>query len=289
MSKEKTNETIMQSIFGFNSFDEILSQYPNAVDLSSSDKRKMTYQEVTQYLKSIVNNVMVTSDGEKIAISDDFDHIEKSKDFSKLNRRGKEEIKTYAAEIEKLVPNAVFEKEIPNKDPAKVDVEKFKYYTVPVWINNRAYSILLECGQLKENRDFNFATRKGESNEHDHEIPQEKHIRKNGKLQVLDISYLYNIRNRPLNNLFSQSKGVSQENFETESEILSQPITVTVNYKERVCHNGVLEGFKNAVKMIDDLQQENRSLKNENVELHKQLEAKQEKSHKKNRSDGMSY
>ena len=89
--------------------------------------------------------------------------------------------------------------------------------------------------------------------------------------------------------MFSQSKGVSQENFEIESEILSQPITVTVNDKERVCHNGVLEGFKNAVKMIDDLQQENRSLKNENVELHKQLEAKQEKSHKKNRSDGMSY
>jgi hypothetical protein len=213
MEEEKMNETQVQSIFGFNSFEEILSQYPNAVDLSSSDKRKMSYQEVTQYLKSIVNNVMVTYDGEKIAISDDFDHLEKSKekskDFSKLNRRGKEEIKTYAAEVEKLVPNAVFEKEIPNKDPAKVDVEKFKYYTVPVWINwinNRAYNVLLECGQLKENRDFNSATREGESNEHDHEIPQEKHIRKNGKLQVLDISYLYNIRNRPLNNLFSQNK-----------------------------------------------------------------------------------
>ena len=41
----------------------------------------------------------------------------------------------------------------------------------------------------------------------------------------------------------------------TDSEILSKPMTVIVNDKERTCYNGVLEGFKNAVKMIDDLQE----------------------------------
>jgi cell shape-determining protein MreC len=87
----------------------------------------------------------------------------------------------------------------------------------------------------------------------------------------------------------SISQSLKKSSFQSESEILSQPMTVTVNDKERVCHNGVLEGFKNAVKMIDDLQKENRSLKNENAELHKQLEANQEKSQKKSRSEGMSY
>ena len=64
----------------------------------------------------------------------------------------------------------------------------------------------------------------------------------------------------------------------TDSEILSKPMTVIVNDKERTCYNGVLEGFKNAVKMIDDLQEENRTLKNKNAELEKQIERKVRKS-----------
>ena len=64
----------------------------------------------------------------------------------------------------------------------------------------------------------------------------------------------------------------------TDSEILSKPMTVIVNDKERTCYNGVLEGFKNAVKMIDDLQEENRTLKNKNAELEKQIERKGRKS-----------
>lgn len=83
----------------------------------------------------------------------------------------------------------------------------------------------------------------------------------------------------------SIAQSFKKSSSQSESEILSQPMTVTVNDKERVCHNGVLEGFKNAVKMIDDLQQENRLLKNENAELHKQLEARQNQSHKKSCSD----
>lgn len=201
-----------QNALGFKSFEEIKEQYPNAVDLSNSDKKKWSYKEVTDYLKSIVNDVMVTSDGDKIAISDDYRHIEESSDYTKLNRRGKEEIKTYAAEIKKLVANSEYEKEIDNKDSAKVDVEKFKYYTVPVWINNRAYNVLLECGQLK-NETSDSATRKGASNDTFTEVSKEKHIRKRGKLQVLDVSYLYNIRNRPLTNKIEKSEEISVEKY----------------------------------------------------------------------------
>ena len=275
MEENPFNKTYdeVQEKFGYKSFEDIKSQYPNAVDLSSSDKRKMTYKEVTAYLKSIVNDVMVTSDGDKIAISDDYDHIEKSSSFSTLNRRGKEEIKTYAAEIKKLVPNSVFEKEINNKDPAKSDVELFKYYSVPVWINNRAYSVLLECGQLKEkNNSETFlsdqkkrfpdsATREGASNDTFTENLKSKYIRKTGKLQVLGISYLYNLKSRPLSN-----------------NPLTEYMKIEVNGKERECKNGVLEGFKNAVRQLDsvidtnhELCDENNRLVMENIRLKDQL------------------
>ena len=67
------------------------------------------------------------------------------------------------------------------------------------------------------------------------------------------------------------------------SEVLTKPMTITVNDKERTCRNGVLEGFKNAVKMVDELLDENKLLREENAELHKKLE---QKSHKKDRADG---
>lgn len=79
-TKESLNAVIAQNALGFQSFKEIKEQYPNAVDLSNSDKKKWSYKEVSDYLKSIVNDVMVTSDGNKIAISDDYRHIEESSD-----------------------------------------------------------------------------------------------------------------------------------------------------------------------------------------------------------------
>lgn len=194
---DATNDEKLIDILNFNSFREMQESYPNAVDLSNSKKKSMSYQEVTEYLKSIVNDVMVTTDGDKIAISDDFNHIEKSSDYGKLNRRGRIEIKTYAAEIFKLITNALFEKEIINKDNNKIDVERFKYYSVPVWINNRTYSVLLECAVLKEEA-FDYATRNGASNDTYPKAYKQKFIRKKERLQVVDISYLYNIKNRPI-------------------------------------------------------------------------------------------
>lgn len=261
---EQNNNEKSQSIFGFSSFDELISKYPNAIDLSFSDKLKMSYKEVTDYLKSIVNDVMVTADGEKIAISDDYRHIEESSDYAKLNRRGKKEIKTYAAEIEKLVSHSTYEKEIENKDDSKIDVEKFKYYTVPVWINNRAYNVLLECGVLNEKRVPDSATRKGASNDTFTGNSYVKYIRKSGKLQVLDVAYLYNIRNRPIYNPNRANNSSTQ---------------IEVDGKEIECKNGVVEGFKNAVRQNNELikdynslVQDFNNLADENDKLRQQLQ-----------------
>lgn len=247
MNEDNNNQEKAQNALGFKSFEEIKEQYPNAVDLSNSDKKKWSYKDVTDYLKSIVNDVMVTSDGDKIAISDDYRHIEESSDYTKLNRRGKEEIKTYAAEVEKLVANSEYEKEIDNKDPAKVDVEKFKYYTVPVWINNRAYNVLLECGQLK-NETSDSATRKGASNDTFTEVSKEKHIRKSGKLQVLDISYLYNIRNRPLTNKIEKSKF---------NNLAKEYNGLLKDYDENI------KDYNNLLSSYNKSQEENQKLKNQ--------------------------
>lgn len=258
--QRKQNEQKIQDAFGFHFFEEIKEQYQNAVDLSNSEKKKWSYKEVTDYLKSIVNDVMVTSDGDKIAISDDYDHIEKSSSFNELNRRSKEEIKTYAAEINKLVSNSEFQKEIENKDSAKVDVEKFKYYTVPVWINNRAYNVLLECGQLKNETSDN-ATRKGEPNNTYTEVSKEKYIRKHGKLQVLDISYLYNIRNRPLlNNKQINTEKSSYNNLAKE-------------------YNGLLKDYDENIKDYNELLSAYNKSQEENRKLKAQL-----RSHNKNNS-----
>ena len=65
----------------------------------------------------------------------------------------------------------------------------------------------------------------------------------------------------------------------SESKVLYGKTTVNVDGLERECEHGVLDGFKNAVKMVDRLKYENSRLKKENIELHKRLE---QKSHSKN-------
>ena len=61
----------------------------------------------------------------------------------------------------------------------------------------------------------------------------------------------------------------------SESKVLYGKTTVNVDGLE----HGVLDGFKNAVKMVDRLKEENIQLKKENIELHKRLS---QKSHSKN-------
>lgn len=65
----------------------------------------------------------------------------------------------------------------------------------------------------------------------------------------------------------------------SESRLLYEKTTVNVDGLERECEHGVLDGFRNAVKMVDRLKEENIQLKKENIELHKRLE---QKSHSKN-------
>lgn len=68
----------------------------------------------------------------------------------------------------------------------------------------------------------------------------------------------------------------------SESKVLYGKTTVNVDGLERECEHGVLDGFKNAVKMVDRLKEENIQLKKENIELHKRLE---QKSHSKNHNE----
>lgn len=68
----------------------------------------------------------------------------------------------------------------------------------------------------------------------------------------------------------------------SESKLLYEKTTVNVDGLERECEHGVLDGFRNAVKMVDRLKEENIQLKKENIELHKRLE---QKSHSKNHNE----
>ena len=68
----------------------------------------------------------------------------------------------------------------------------------------------------------------------------------------------------------------------SESKLLYGKTTVNVDGLERECEHGVLDGFKNAVKMVDRLKYENSRLKKENIELHRKLE---QKSHSKNHNE----
>lgn len=88
----------------------------------------------------------------------------------------------------------------------------------------------------------------------------------------------------PLENIPSQSESVNEK---SEAEILAEPRVISVNGNDRFCNSGVLEGFKNAVKMIDDLlpkarktdelSEENAALKKQNAELQKKLDEKSRK------------
>ena len=68
----------------------------------------------------------------------------------------------------------------------------------------------------------------------------------------------------------------------SESKVLYGKTTVNVDGLECECEHGVLDGFKNAVKMVDRLKEENIQLKKENIELHKRLS---QKSHSKNHNE----
>ena len=71
-------------------------------------------------------------------------------------------------------------------------------------------------------------------------------------------------------------------------DILSQPMKVTVNEKERECKNGILAGFKTAVEKLDNLTRDYNSLvdnysilKEQNATLSNQLESIKENQEKK--------
>ena len=68
----------------------------------------------------------------------------------------------------------------------------------------------------------------------------------------------------------------------SETKLLYEKATVNVDGLERECEHGVLDGFRNAVKMVDRLKEENIQLKKENIELHKRLE---QKSHSKSHNE----
>ena len=80
-------------------------------------------------------------------------------------------------------------------------------------------------------------------------------------------------------NIAQTNEKSTQTEKNSESKLLYEKTTVNVDGLERDCEHGLLDGFKNAVKMVDRLKKENSQLKKENIELHKRLE---QKSHSKN-------
>lgn len=91
---------------------------------------------------------------------------------------------------------------------------------------------------------------------------------------VRNISTLNDIKN-----ITQTNEKSTQAEKNSETRLLYEKTTVNVDGLERECEHGVLDGFKNAVKMVDRLKEENIQLKKENIELHKKLE---QKSHSKN-------
>ena len=67
----------------------------------------------------------------------------------------------------------------------------------------------------------------------------------------------------------SQTQQKSNEN--PDQNLLSGCVKIEVNGKERECKNGVLEGFKNAVKLVDRLMDVNHQLADENEKLRNQI------------------
>ena len=83
----------------------------------------------------------------------------------------------------------------------------------------------------------------------------------------------------PRANIIQNAEKSTSTEQSSESNVLYGKSTVNVDGLECECEHGVLDGFKNAVKMVDRLKEENIQLKKENIELHKRLE---QKSHSKN-------
>lgn len=95
---------------------------------------------------------------------------------------------------------------------------------------------------------------------------------------VSDINKSVRLSEETINYLESKDiKGFTIKNSQNNNELLTKPMTVTVNDKERHCNSGILQGFKNAVKMIDDLQNQNSELKQENEHLKNQLNKSRKK------------
>ena len=87
----------------------------------------------------------------------------------------------------------------------------------------------------------------------------------------------------PRENISQNAEKSTSAEKSSESKLLYEKTTVNVDGLERECEHGVLDGFMNAVKMVDRLKEENIQLKKENIELHKKLEQKfhSKKSHEK--------
>lgn len=68
----------------------------------------------------------------------------------------------------------------------------------------------------------------------------------------------------------SQTPQKSNENH--GQNLLEGCVKIEVNGKERECKNGVLEGFKNAVKLVDRLMDVNHQLADENEKLRNQIQ-----------------
>lgn len=80
---------------------------------------------------------------------------------------------------------------------------------------------------------------------------------------------------------------------EKSRKILSQPLKIEVNGKERTCQKGLLEGFKNAVTQLDNLTQEYNELAENYKSVIKERNELQEKlfvaNNKRNKKEEIEY
>lgn len=70
----------------------------------------------------------------------------------------------------------------------------------------------------------------------------------------------------------STSQTPQKSNESLSQNLLEGCVKIEVNGKERECKNGVLEGFKNAVKLVDRLMDVNHQLADENEKLRNQIQ-----------------
>lgn len=148
--------------------------------------------------------------------------------------------------------NTFIELEEEKKDNVQNKLGFHSFEEVKEQYNNAVDNVLLECGQLKE-KTSDSATRKGASNDTFTEVSKEKYIRKHGKLQVLDISYLYNIKNRPLNNKNQINNDNSKFN-----QLASEYNTLLKEFDENI------NDYNTLLSAYNKVQKENRILKNQN-------------------------